>query len=196
MVSKSPERNTLQKNKFIERQAEKGLTPENDADTQTMIEWYDSFDRKEDEREADPEWRKDNLEWDLRTTNWILDKARSSESYAQNIYAALCNNGFIKLDVIPILKEQEWSCSWRYAGGIVAHMREEGDYIDWYCSGIRDYKFGEDESPKELTEEQKQRFAVTSQFVPEGKITQEIKEDFQRLGWAIAPGGDWENFEE
>jgi hypothetical protein len=29
-----------------------------------------------------------------------------------------------------------WSCSWRYAGGLVADMREQGEnYLDFYCSG-------------------------------------------------------------
>jgi len=32
--------------------------------------------------------------------------------------------------------------------------------------------------------------------VPEGRITNEIREDFKKLGWAVAPGGDWENFDE
>lgn len=175
--SKSPERNTFQKEKYLERRAEEGKTPENDEDVKSMVEYYDSWNIKEDERESDLEWQKNNLEWDLRTTEWILEKARANNAYAQNIYAALCNNGFIKLDVIPILKEEEWSCSWRYAGGIVAHMQQKGDYIDWYCSGIRDV-----DSPD-------------IGFVPEGKITDEIRADFQRLGWAVAPGGDWENFE-
>jgi hypothetical protein len=31
--------------------------------------------------------------------------------------------------------------------------------------------------------------------MPEGLITKEIREDFKQLGWAVAPGGDWENFE-
>ncbi len=182
-ISKSPNRNTFQKEKYLERQAEKGKTPENDEDTRAMVEYYESWDEREDQQEADPEWQKDNLEWDLRTTDWILEKARASDSYAQNIYAALCNNGFIKLDVIPILTEKEWSCSWRYAGGIVAHMLEKGDYIDWYCSGIRDTGF--DTEP-----------VANNGYVPEGRITAEIKEDFKRLGWVPAKGGDWEHFEQ
>jgi len=87
----------------------------------------------------------------------------------------MCNNYFQKLDVIEVLKENTWSCSWRYAGGIVAHMRGEGDYIDWYCSGIRD--------PDD------------SGYVPEGCITDEIRSDLQKLGWILGPGGDWEKFE-
>jgi hypothetical protein len=178
MISKSPERNTFQKENYLKRQAEKGKTPDNDEDTRAMLEYYDSWDSREDEQEADPEWRKINLEWDLRTTDWILEKARASDSYAQNIYAALCNNGFTKLEVIPLLKEEEWSCSWRYAGGIVAHMLQKGDYIDWYCSGIRDHD------------------APDNGYAPEGRITDEIREDFKRLGWIPAKGGDWENFDE
>ena len=186
MISRSPDRNTFQKEGYLKRQAEKGKTPENDEDTKSMLEYYESWDTREDENEADPEWRKNNLEWDLRTTDWILAKARSREGYAQNIYAALCNNGFIKLDVMPILKEEEWSCSWRYAGGIVAHMRQEGDYIDWYCSGISN----DDLEPTD----QPSRYKLEG-FVGEGCITDEIREDLKRLGWVPAKGGDWEYFE-
>jgi hypothetical protein len=174
MISKSPDRNTFQRDSFLERQAEEGLTPENDEATREMVQYYKDADAREAAREADPEWQKDNMEYDLRTTDWILSKVRLSETYAQNLYAAMCNNGFIKLDVMPILKNEEWSCSWRYAGGIVAHMRQQGDYIDYYCSGIG---------------------ASSEGHVGEGCITEEIREDLQRLGWMVAPGGDWEGFE-
>lgn len=137
----------------------------------------------------DPKTKENNMEWDLITTEWILEKARTKKSYAQNIYAALCNNEFIKLDVIPILTEKTWGCSWRYAGGIVADMRQEGDYIDWYCSGI-----GGQNAEYDAKESNEQWQARTG-YVPEGKITKEIREDFQKLGWTIAKGGDWENFE-
>ena len=175
MISKSPQRNTFQKERYLERQAKKGKTPENDADTRAMIEFYESFDRKEDEREQDPDWRKDNLEWDLRTTDWILEKVRTNEAYAQNLYAAMCNNDFIKREMWPILKDQKWSCSWRYAGGIVAHMRQEGDYIDWYCSGIRDVSHDEEEN----------KLWDGRGYVSESVVTEEIENDLHKLGWLV-----------
>ena len=170
--SKSPDRHTFQKSKYLERQQEANQ-PVNDA----YLEMFDTIIRKEVHKWDDEDAKKNNMEWDLVTTDWILDKVRASEAYAQNLYAAMCNNGFIKLEVIPVLKGEEWSCTWRYAGGIVADMRQEGDYIDWYCSGIRH----SDESDKD-------------KYVGEGCITDEIRNDLQRLGWAVAPGGDWENF--
>jgi hypothetical protein len=189
MVSKSPQRHTFQKEGFIERSAENGKTPENDEETRKMVEWYKNWKTIDTEREADLEWQKNNLEWDLRNTNWILEKARTRDSYAQNIYAALCNNDFTKLDVLPILKEQKWSCSWRYAGGVVADMRQEGDYIDWYCSGIGGQNLAFDGT---MTKEE---WGSKTGYVPEGRITEEIRADLQKLGWIPAPGGDWERFE-
>lgn len=181
-ISKSPDRNTFQKEKFLERQAEKGLTPETDEETRSMLKYYESWDEKEDAQEADPKWYEYNLEADLRTTDWMLEKVRASESYAQNLYAAMCNNDFIKREMWPILKEQKWSCSWRYAGGIIAHMRQEGDYIDWYCSGIRN---DETEDLKTLTEEQKQRVEITNKYVSESAVTEEIENDLYKLGWIV-----------
>ena len=163
MISKSPERHTFQ-------------------DTNEELHEFWANIRAADEKKfTDPAWQKDNLEYDLRSTDWILTKARASDSYAQNIYAALCNNDFTKLEVLPILKEEKWSCSWRHAGGIVADMRQEGDYIDWYCSGIGNAELGNG-----LEE---------SKYVPEGCITKEIRADLQELGWVPAPNGDWEKFE-
>ncbi len=173
-ISKSPERNTFQKEKYLERQAEKGLTPENDEDTRAMVEYYESWDIQEDQREQDPAWQKDNLEWDLRTTNWICEKVRADKLYAQNLYAAMCNNDFIKREMWPILKDQKWSCSWRYAGGIVAHMRQEGDYIDWYCSGIRNDDPNEESKPVE-----------GRNYVSESVVTEEIENDLYKLGWLV-----------
>lgn len=171
-ISKSPDRHTFQKEKYVERQIANGEPVSED-----YLDYFEKIIEDHNRKWDDSEKQKNNLEWDLVTTDWILEKVRASETYAQNLYAAMCNNGFIKLDVIPILKNEEWSCSWRYAGGIVADMREEGDYIDWYCSGIRN---------PDGTEQDK--------YVGEGCITDEIRNDLQRLGWAVASGGDWENF--
>lgn len=190
--SKSPGRHSFQKEGYFRRCEEKGEEPNQD-----YLDMFEKILEEHDRKFEDPAKRVDNMEWDLLTTDWILKKVRADEAYAQNLYAAMCNNGFIKLDVIPILTEKEWSCSWRYAGGIIADMRQQGDYIDWYCSGIRNYDYDDDEtSAKELTDEQKKRLETTDRYVPEGKLTTEIREDLQKLGWAIAPGGDWENFDE
>jgi hypothetical protein len=119
---------------------------------------------------TDPEWQKDNMEYDLRSTLWICDKVKSKDSYAQNLYAAMCNMQFVKNDIWPLIKDQRWSASWRSAGGIVADMREEGDYIDWYCSGI-----GEGLGNGDL--------GGTKGYVPEGTVTDEVREDLFKLGW-------------
>ena len=182
-LAASPDRNTFQQERYLERQAKKGLTPENDEDTRAMAEYYQSWNDEKAAKEADPQWKKDNLEWDLRSTEWITDKARRSESYAQNIYAALCNTEWQRKDVWPILTGQRWSCSWRYAGGIVADMRGQGDYIDWYCSGIRDIGVYAPDNGKELTEEQKARVEIVNKFVGEGHVTDEVRQDLDRLGW-------------
>lgn len=191
MVSKSPDRHTFQKDGYLKRCEEKGEEPNQD--------YLDLFQKilEDDKTKWDnPEMKKDNLEYDLLTTDWILEKVRAKKAYAQNLYAAMCNNGFIKLDVIPILTEKEWSCSWRYAGGIVADMRQEGDYIDWYCSGIRDTNPPSELEWQEWTAEQQDNWKnVFVNYVPEGRITDEVREDFKKLGWVPAPEGDWTQFE-
>ena len=189
-ISKSPERHTFQKEGYLKRQAEAGEPVSED-----YLDWFDKVLEQHEHKFDDPQSRINNMEYDLLTTDWILEKVRADDAYAQNLYAAMCNNGFIRLDVIPILKQEEWGCSWRYAGGIIADMQQKGDYIDWYCSGIRDigiYPAYKDD--EKLTDEQLARMEVTQRYVPEGQITDEIRNDLQRLGWAIAPDGDWEKF--
>jgi hypothetical protein len=185
-ISKSPERHTFQAEGYIKRCEEEGKEPSED-----YLNLFKSARERDDENMINPEWQKDNMEYDLRSTDWILEKARASESYAQNLYAAMCNMQFIKLDTMPILKNQRWSASWRHSGGIVADMLGKGDYIDWYCSGIRDSVESEDE-PKNYTEEQMARLEVTKRYVPEGVVTDEIRADLNRLGWAPVP---WEDDE-
>lgn len=174
----------FQKTGYVKRQTEKN-EPINDA----YLDMFQKIIEDHHSQWDDPKSRENNMEWDLITTDWILAKARLEDSYAQNLYAAMCNNSFTKMAVIPILKDDRWSCSWRYAGGIVADMQQKGDYIDWYCSGMgglnAQYK-GEDETHAE--------WRARTKYVPEGLITDEIRQDLRQLGWAVAPDGDWENF--
>lgn len=180
-ISKSPERNTFQKENYIERCKEEGKEP-----SQDYLNMYEEINLDKLIKEEDPNWKKDNMEYDLRSTDWILEKVRSSDVYAQNLYAAMCNRDFQKFDVIPVLKDQRWSCSWRYAGGIIADMRQEGDYIDWYCSGIRGDKLSTEEFQKLSLEEQARRLEYDA-YVPESVVTDEIQQDLKRLGWIVLP---------
>jgi hypothetical protein len=182
-ISKSPQRHTFQRDSYIDRQVEKGEEVD-----ESYLESFDKLIKRDYNKFDDPEFRKNNMEWDLLTTDWMLEKGRSSKIYAQNLYASMCNNDFIPLQVVPILRQDPdrdyWSASWRAAGGIIADMRQEGDYIDWYCSGIRNDNH-QDEDLK---------CSYPNGYVAEGKITDEIRDDLQRLGWAVVPGGDWEKF--
>ena len=130
------------------------------------------------------EWQKNNLEYDLLSADWILEKVRNSDTYAQHLYAALCNNEFIKNEVWPILKEDIWGCTWRYAGGMIADMQEKGDYIEWYCSGIRNDDIPDQEF-KELTVEQQEWILQSRAYVSESVVTDEIREDLLKLGWIV-----------
>lgn len=180
MLSKSSQRHTFQ--------AEPSLkTLEKDPDNeeaQNMVEWYAEMKVAAELREQGPEWQKDNMEYDLRTTDWILEKARSDEVYAQHLYAAMCNVDFVKNAVWPVLLDQRWACSWRHAGGIIADMRQEGDYIDWYCSGMRGEDITDD-AFKALTPPQQEQYMTNRAFVGEGVVTDEIRADLLKLGWVV-----------
>ena len=100
---------------------------------------------------------KSNLELDLTQTNEIVNKCKHSIVYSQNLYASMCNNLFY-------YEDNEWSCSWRQSGAIVADLRNNGeDYLDFYCSGMSD-KDG---------------------YVAEGFVTDEIRLDLMKLGWIV-----------
>lgn len=144
------------------------------AKINTMDELFKSFEQLKREQEQDPEWKKNNLEYDLRNTDWVVDKVKENNTYAQNLYAALCNNQFVKHDIFAILKEEYWSCSWRHAGGIIADILDEGDYMDWYCSGSGGPMGGMGDTG----------------YLPEGVVADCIEEDLSRLGWKIIPYED------
>ena len=175
-VNKSPERHTFQQEGYIKRCEENGKEPNPD-----YVNMYKTWREQDEDNLVNPEWQKDNMEYDLRSTEWICNKVKANESYAQNLYAAMCNMQFIKLDTMPILKNQRWSASWRHSGGIIADMREEGDYIDWYCSGIGNSEdgYGLDARP-------------SNSYVPEGVVTDEIREDLKQLGWVAV---EWEDLD-
>jgi len=100
---------------------------------------------------------KHDLDFDLIRSDYIVDKCRN-KIYAQNLYAAMCNNWFEKAG-------RKWMTSWRAAGGIVADIRNcREDYMDWYCTGIYLDEHG---------------------YVPEGTVTEEIAMDLFRLGWTV-----------
>lgn len=185
-ISKSPERHTFQAENYVKRCEEEGTTPSED-----YLNLYKSARQQDEENMVDPKWQKDNLEYDLRSTEWILEKVRGDDVYAQNLYAAMCNNDFVKREMWPILKDQRWSCSWRHAGGIIADMRQEGDYIDWYCSGIRNDGYQNDEDTQtELTIEQEAIRKKFDAYVPESVVTDEIENDLHRLGWIVVKYDD------
>lgn len=169
-ISKSPDRHSFQKNGYVKRQVEK--------DEPINQDYLDMFERMIDDHEHkfdDPASRENSMEYNLVTTDWILEKVRASDDYAQNLYAAICNNEFQKLEVLPILKGQTWSASWRSAGGIVADMQQKGDYMDWYCSGIH----SPDVDP--------------GHYVSESVVTEEIENDLKKLGWLVLPA-DLDNY--
>lgn len=175
-MNRSCQRHTFQAQAYIKRCKEAGEEPDPE-----YLKMYEDAKQQDLVKQADEQWKKNNLEYDLRSTTWICDKAKAREEYAQNIYAALCNQSWQRNDVWPVLKNETWSCSWRYAGGIVADMLEKGDYMDWYCSGIRGDSALDNE---ELTPEQRARVRWYDQhFVSESVVTDEIREDFFRLGW-------------
>ena len=180
-ISKSPERHTFQAENYVKRCEEEGKEPNED-----YLNLYKSYRQQADENMVDPKWQKDNLEYDLRATNWILEKVRGSDAYAQNLYAAMFNNDFIKREMWPILKDQRWSCSWRHSGGIIADMQEKGDYIDWYCSGIRDTRTLSASEMSALTEQEQISYTAGKGYVGEGFVTDEIKDDLYKLGWLVA----------
>jgi hypothetical protein len=185
MISSSPDRDTFQLENYVKRQEEAGKLP--------APEYLDMFKTWREQAQAnivDPEWQKDNMEYDLRSTQWIIDKVKNDEVYAQHLYASMCNNDFTKNDVWPILTDKRWSCSWRRAGGIIADMQEKGDYIDWYCSGIRDSKILDDDEFRALNKEQQEHYIQSKKFVPESVVTDEIREDLLKLGWIVIDGSE------
>lgn len=124
-------------------------------DTTQALDFLNGLLNEQIQKESTEEWKKNNLEYDICYTNWIVEKIKSNSTYAEHVYAALCNNTWQKLDPILILKESQWSCTWRQAGIIISNVIGKGNYTDWYLNGC------------------------------EGTVTSEVQEDFRNLGWAL-----------
>jgi hypothetical protein len=91
-----------------------------------------------------------DLARDLGMSPRIRDLVRS-ELFATVLYSALCNTTWLhKATGTP------WHCSWRSAGGLVADLRCEGNYLDWYCS------------------------------MGEGLVDEQVLDEIGALGWELA----------
>jgi hypothetical protein len=178
-VASSPERHTFQKEGAIRRAEEEG-----EELNQAYIDMWEQIKIDDANKIHDPEWQKNNMEYELRSSKEMCDKVKASDNYAQNLYAAMCNQEWRKRELWPEMKEENWGCSWRHAGGIIADMREQGDYIDWYCSGIGNEELGNglDGTIPDVTDGRN--------YVPEGHVTEEIELDLNRLGWRPVPYTD------
>jgi len=162
MLRKNPD--TL-KNRLLPLQTKLLVHPD-DETAVGLINLYTTAYYHKERLEESEGWMKNNLEYDLRSSEYIAEKCKV-DSYAQNLYAALCNNDFMRNEMWPILKEETWGCSWRYAGGIIADILQRGDYLDWYCSGIMS------------------EGTYVPGYVAESVVTDEIREDLFTLGWIV-----------
>lgn len=124
-----------------------------------------------------------DLAEELYQHEWFLKKVREDKRYAQNLYSAFCNMRWQKLELLPILKDNYWSCSWRSAGGIVAEIRGGNeDYMDYYCSGMGGFTAFADEDPEDTERAFRQKG-----YVPEGHVTEEVMHDLNKMGWLAVP---------
>ena len=149
-----------------------------DADKDLLDDLLAEWAQMEAERRLTPEFKINNMEYDMSQAEWFVSRVRGSKTYAQNLYAAMCNNSFQKQDVWLVLKDEYWSCTWRSAGGIVANLEGQGgDYMDWYCSGMGS-GLGNGDTDGDL------------HYVGESVVTDEIGADLALLGWRVVEDPD------
>lgn len=118
-----------------------------------------------------------SMQTDMMEAEWFRNKVKQSKSYAQNLYAAMCNNDFQKQDTWEVLSDSRWSCSWRAAGGVVATLRDcDEDYMDYYCSGMGGFVTMDADTASYYEE---------NGYVKESEVTEEIRADLLRLGWVV-----------
>lgn len=102
-----------------------------------------------------------DLEKELMNSDLIKNKVKDP-IYAQKLYAAMCNIQWLK-----DTQKNPWSISWRGAGDVVSALIGEGDYLDYYCSGIIPYEM--EHSPLSPTRE--------------GNVDPQIENDLAQMGW-------------
>lgn len=79
----------------------------------------------------------------------LTEKIRTFD-YSNELYSALCNMRWQNIKD----PKKIYSCSWRYAGGMIAEIRNMGeDYLNFYCNGN------------------------------EGFVSERIEKDLNKLGW-------------
>lgn len=57
------------------------------------------------------------------------EEIKNNDDFCIDLWCALANVDWFNED------GAEFGCSFRYAGGLIADIRENGTYMDWYCSG-------------------------------------------------------------
>lgn len=114
-----------------------------------------------------------DVEQEIKANLGLCRRIAESETFAQHVYAALCNQQYYPRGVDEDTYDA-WSCTWRYAGGIIADIRNEHlhepqnsdireDYLHWYCSGM----------------------GMLVGAVSEGVVTDEVRHIFYTMGWDI-----------
>lgn len=99
-----------------------------------------------------------DLERDLHNHITLVERVKSDVTFAESLYAALCNNQFRHVNMTDD-PEDFWSCTWRAAGDIVAELTNnpQNDYLTYYCTGN------------------------------EGMVTPELVQLFAEIGWTARP---------
>jgi len=84
-----------------------------------------------------------DLEYALKTSDYIRSRCRADRLYAEALYRALCDVKWISKHPFHILKDESWKCTWREAAAIVGDLASTtdvlSDHLDWYSVGKEGY---------------------------------------------------------
>lgn len=67
-----------------------------------------------------------NFEEDIEIL--FSEQIKSDDEFCKELWSALTNIEWTNED------GSNFSCTFRYAGALIADIRESGGYMDWYCS--------------------------------------------------------------